>query len=193
MDRKQKTERQRQEDAVLNKVLIWFGSATGLELILFLLGRFWAGPGGLVRLLTYLVPIVAVLALIYYLYQHEFFVIALVSSLGILGLWGLFHEGTSTRMCITLVVMAVLLVGLALVLRVLQKCGGVIAVKGKPAELLPKNANYALLYITCGIMAVILAAALVLTGAAAINTMIFYAAPVAWLLIMAVYYTVKLM
>ncbi|MEG1932844.1 MAG: hypothetical protein RR075_07015 [Pygmaiobacter sp.] len=193
MDKKMKTERQRQEDAALNKMLIWIGCAVLAEVVLLLLGRFGLGPAAAVQLLSYLVPIVAILAVIYYLYRYEFFVVALVSALGMLGLWGLFREGISTGICVALAVLAAALAALAVFLRVLQKRGGKLMIKGKLRELLPKNANYAVLYATCGLTVAVLALALVFSGAAAISTAIFYAAPVAWLLIMAVYYTVKLM
>ena len=79
----------------------------------------------------------------------------------------------------------------AVLARVLQSRGGVLSIKGKSLEVLPKNANYALLYITCAVIAAALVAALAL--GAVVTVMVYYAVPVAWLLIMAVYYTVKLM
>ena len=54
--------------------------------------------------------------------------------------------------------------------------------------MLPKSANSALLYVTCGVVAAVVIAALLLGGLA-----VLYGVLVAWLLILAVYYTVRLM
>ena len=47
------------------------------------------------RMLFWLVPAWAALALVYYLYQREFFFSALISGLGLLGLWFVRHAGTA--------------------------------------------------------------------------------------------------
>ena len=49
-----------------------------------------------VRMLFWLVPAWAALALVYYLYQREFFLSALVSGVGVLGLWFVRHAGASS-------------------------------------------------------------------------------------------------
>lgn len=172
-------------------VLTWAVSVflLGLAVCSFLVYRF--NPSG-ADLLTYLIPVTAVLALIYYLYQKEFFSVALVCTAGIVGLWAMFKDGgMGARTYALLVCLGIFLVAVAVLARVLQSKGGVLAIKGRTLELLPKNANYALIYVTCGLIAVVLAAALILGGV--VTVMAYYAAPVAWLLIMAVYYTVKLM
>ena len=172
-------------------VLLWAVSSflLGLAVCSFLVYRF--NPSG-ADLLTYLVPVTAVLALIYYLYQREFFTVALTCTAGIVGLWALFKDGgRGARTYALLVLLGIFLVAVAVLARVLQSRGGVLSIKGKSLEVLPKNANYALLYITCAVIAAALVAALAL--GAVVTVMVYYAVPVAWLLIMAVYYTVKLM
>ena len=125
-----------------------------------------------IRLLYVAVPAVAVLALIYYLYQREFFFAAVLSALGLLGVKVVpYHFGFPAIAYGYAVVLGVALVGAVVVFRVL-----------------PKSANYALLYVTCGVVAAVVIAALLLGGLA-----VLYGVLVAWLLILAVYYTVRLM
>lgn len=261
MEKREKTERQRQEDLALSKALFWLGGGAVLEFLLFLTGRyytdiirvggwnsvvavvgtalkflpvvglilaavvwFWAfrgkkrgserlypwALGGFflavaicslvilclyatgVQLLLYLVvPGVGLLALIYYIYQHEFFLVAAVTALGGLGVWALFKEGRTARMYAALVLFALLLAAAVVCVRLLQTRGGSWSVQGKNVEIFPKNANYAILYVTCGLAALLMICALVLGSA--VSATIYYATLVAWALIMAVYYTVKLM
>lgn len=142
-----------------------------------------------VKFLYLAVPAVAVLALIYYLYQREFFFSALLSALGLLGIKLLPRiKGASVVGYGYAVALAVILVVALVVFRMLQKNEGKLSVKGNLTQVLPKNANYALLYVTCGVVAVAAIAAVVLGGLA-----VLYGVLVAWLLILAVYYTVRLM
>ena len=142
-----------------------------------------------VKFLYIAVPVVAVLALIYYLYQREFFFSAVLSALGLLGIKMLPRmSGGSVMGYAYAVALAVILVAAAVLFRVMQKNQGVLTVKGKPVQMLSKSANYALLYVTCALVAVVSIAAVML-GALAL----LYGVLVAWLLILAVYYTVRLM
>ena len=135
------------------------------------------------------VPAVTVLALIYYLYQREFFFSAALSALGLLGIKVAAQAESSPLVGYGyLAVLAVLVLAGAVCFRLLQSHKGFWSVKGKAKEILPKNANYAMLYVTCALVAAVVIAALVL-GALAV----LYGVLVAWLLILAVYYTVRLM
>ena len=135
------------------------------------------------------VPAVTVLALIYYLYQREFFFSAALSALGLLGIKVAAQAESSPLLGYGyLAVLAVLVLAGAVCFRLLQSHKGFWSVKGKAKEILPKNANYAMLYVTCILVAAVVIAALVL-GALAV----LYGVLVAWLLILAVYYTVRLM
>ena len=130
-----------------------------------------------IRLLYVAVPAVAVLALIYYLYQREFFFAAVLSALGLLGVKVVpYHFGFPAIAYGYAVVLGGAMVGAVVVFRV------------NWVEVLPKSANYALLYVTCGVVAAVVIAALLLGGLA-----VLYGVLVAWLLILAVYYTVRLM
>lgn len=142
-----------------------------------------------VRFLYIAVPVVAVLALIYYLYQREFFVSAVFCALGLLGIKLLPRvRGASLVGYAYAVALAVLLVAAVVLFRMMQKSQGKLTVKGAPVQVFPKGANYALLYVTCALVAVVAIAA-VMMGALTL----LYGVLVAWLLILAVYYTVRLM
>ena len=52
------------------------------------------------------------------------------------------------------------------VFRVMQAAEGKLRLKGNWVEVLPKSANYALLYVTCGVVAAVVIAALLLGGLA---------------------------
>ncbi len=137
------------------------------------------------------VPVTIVLALIYYLYQREFFLIACQSALTLMGIWlcGEANGRMSLVICYvyTVASAALILLG-AGICRKTQADQGKLEWQGKKLRVFSKNANYALLY-TGAIIALVLlvVAAIGLPGVA------LYSVAVAWLLIMAVYYTVKLM
>lgn len=251
----------RKEDAVLNRVLIWFGAAVAAELVLLLLNRYYVNAttrpgefefaaalldafpiiigitavgaaacliwtifnwrGGkryllssvlgwifcaalVISVVTYLffgtgvqflcgiVPVAAVLALVFYLYQHEFFTVTVLSALGILGLW-LFRRADGAHPTVVhayMAVMAVVLVLSALLCRSMQQNAGALGKGEKKLQIFQRNASYGMIYITCAVVAAALIAALIL-GTAAAYYLLF--ALVAWLFAAAVYYTVKLM
>lgn len=166
------------------------GVLTGISLILAVCAvviHYFYDKG--ISFLYIAVPAVAVLALIYYLYQREFFFAAVLSALGLLGVKMAAQAAGSPLVGYGyLTVLAVVVVAAAVCFRLLQSHKGIWSVKDKARELLPKNANYAMLYVTCVLVAAVVIAALVL-GALAV----LYGILVAWLLILAVYYTVRLM
>lgn len=144
---------------------------------------------GGVSLLYVVVPVVAVLAIVYYLYQREFFACAILSTLGMLGVRLSVQTVVRPAMGYTfIVVLAVVVVAFALSARTMQGTDGVLKVGGKDMAILPKKANYAMLYVTCAVVALVVIAALV----AGVHVAL-YGVLVAWLLVLAVYYTVKLM
>lgn len=143
-----------------------------------------------IRMLYILVPVMAVLALVYYLYQREFFTITALCAGGILGVW-LIHRNTRAPLLYSyFVVLAVVLLAVVIVGRILQGNGGVLKLGEKSYSLLPANANYIMLYVTCGVVALAILLGLI---APLLSVAVIYALIVAWMLIMAVYYTVRLM
>lgn len=152
-------------------------------------GLTWRFGATAVQFLCGFILAVAVLALVYYLFQREFFVISLCCAVGIIGLW-LFRRAEGSAHTVLLYAyllgVAVLLVAVVLGVRTLQKNGGM----WKQWRILSKKAAYSMVYVTCGVVAAILVAALLL-GASMAYYLILPA--VGWLVIMAVYFTVKLM
>ncbi len=135
------------------------------------------------------VPAAAVLMLIYMIYSIDFFAIAAVSAAGGALMWIMSRSGRGyLALTATVVSLALLLLFVLLVLYV-RKQGGTIEIGGKRL-INAKNANYPLLFFTAGITA---ACAIVayLTSATVAYYLIFVM--FAYLFIMAVYYTVKLM
>lgn len=157
-----------------------------LSVCAILVSRF-GGSG--IRLLYTGIPAVTVLALIYYLYQREFFVCAVLSAMGLLGVYVIPRAGISALAAYGYAAVCAVVLAVALVLtRKLQTSQGVLELSGKKWEVFPKNANYTMLYVTCALVAAVLIATAALGGLA-----LLYGVLVAWLLVMAVYYTVRLM
>lgn len=254
--KQQESVRRRQEDAALNKLLIWFGIAIGYEAVVLLLKRFyvnarsesevgfalglhqifsvlqWVAPvlavaaavwtvtswrGGkpvrapaictgvllalsLTVILTYrfysngvetlgvVAPAAAILALIYYLYQREFFCNTLITGGGILCLWlyRRYYSGSPARILAGFIVGWVLLALAVLLAWKLSESGG----KWKRWQVFSSKTSYVLTYVTCGVTALTMAAAMLGGGAVAYYAIFVL---VIWLFCMAVYYTVRLM
>ena len=136
-----------------------------------------------VQMLFILVPVLAGLALVYYIYQKEFFLAALGAGLSVLGMWFIrYRDGFCLE---SVVVLIGILVVLAATLS-LKKKGGLLA----GAAFLPKDACYKPILASVGVG---LAALLIsmIAGSAAAYYLIFLM--IAWLFALLVYFTVKLM
>lgn len=184
----QKQDKRQQEDAIFNRILILFCCAVVAEVIFLLINHFLPGFAA-IRWLTILIPVAAVLALVYYLFQRDFFCITLICAGGIssLQLYRRMFIAHPFRIRCGFVLGFVLLAAAVVVLILLQRNDGALP---KGTRFLPKDTNYPLLYITCVVNAVLLALTLILGGTAAYYLLFVL---VGWLFIMAVYYTVKLM
>lgn len=137
-----------------------------------------------------IVPGLGVLMLVFYLYQKEFFGCALVGGLGLLGMWIFRATGGGSHYYLYLVLALVITAaGLALALK-LKKADGEITMKGKRVALLQPGAAYLAYYITAAVTVVLLVAPLALGAAVAYYSIWVMAA---WLFILAVYFTSKLM
>lgn len=181
--------KRQQEDAALNRILIWFGGAVVAEIVLLLFNRIIPGLAP-VRWLTIFVPVIAILAMVYYLFQHDFFCISVISACGIVSLQlyrKLFLNHPTMIRCGY--VLAFLLLAAAVAALVLIQRGRR-PMPLKLDRLIPQDASYVLLYITCALNAALLALTLILGSAAAYY---FLFVLMAWLFISAVYYIVKLM
>lgn len=207
MDKRERAERAKEEDAILNKVLLWIAGAVVFEALLLLLNKFYVNPivrdipiqagilsalkvlififplcfvaavvwmaqtkkkGGKlgfsialstifaalsvcaiiarfykdvgVRFLYVAVPVAAVLAMIYYLYQREFFIVTLLGAGGLMGLWLLQRkEGHAALVYTCLIALGVVLVACVVVARLLQSKDGVLVLKGKSYQVLDRK------------------------------------------------------
>lgn len=144
------------------------------------------------RLLYVLVPAGAVLALVYYLYQKEFFFSACGVGAGLLGLWLVRKNvGTHDRLVGLYMILGVLfLLGLAALVLYLKKSDGVIRIGGKEAVVLPKQSNFAVVIASALVSLLVMIAGWILGSMVAFYLMFVLAA---WLFLLLVYYTVKLM
>lgn len=169
----------------LTKPAILTAAMFALWFTVFVAYRFY---GNGVDLLGIVAPAVAILSLIYYLYQREFFCNAVISGGGILCLWlyRRYFQDHPNMIRVGYVLAWVLLAAAAVVFWKLSQSNG----KWKKYRVFPADISYLPGYATCILTAAALAAAL-FAGA----TVAFYAifVLVIWLFCLAVYYTVRLM
>ncbi len=143
------------------------------------------------RMLFLLVPALAALALVYYLYQRDFFLCGAYSGLGVVTLWLIRHRTNSpVTMYLFLTIMVVVLVAGAVLLGKVCKNHGFVIVNGEKVAFLTEDANYTLVYATALVNVAAVALGLLLGGAVAYY--LVYAL-VACLFGLLVYYTVKMM
>ncbi len=138
-----------------------------------------------VSMLFWLVAAWAVLALVYYIYQREFFLAAAACGMSVLGQW-FARYGAAGRLESGLLTAGIALVGLAALW--LKKNDGVIPAP-KPIQFLPKGGSHGVLLVTC------LASLAAMAAGLAVESLAYYLifAMAAWLFALFVYYTVKLM
>ena len=142
--------------------------------------------------LSVLVPILTIIGLIFYLYQHEFFVTAMILGGSIFSLWvcqrGLDTVNWNTKVTVGAAAVLAGLAAVAYVTRMIQKNDGKWISKPE-VRIFSPGCSYPLLYLAyaAGFAAVALALAFTVT--------IYYAMWVLGLLLfaLAVYYTSKLM
>lgn len=139
-----------------------------------------------VAMLFWMVIAWAVLALVFYLYQREFFLAAAGAGMSILGLWFLRYQG-GLRLESGLLLLAIAaLLGAS----VWMKGHGGRLPGAEHIQFLPQKADYGPVLASCGA-----GLAVMLVGAAAGATAAYYLIylMLAWLFALFVYYTVKLM
>ena len=135
-------------------------------------------------MLYWLVIAWAVLALVFYIYQREFFLSASVCGMSVLALWFVRYGGRPEALLLTA---AILILSLAALW--LKKNDG--ALDGKDElRFLPKGSSYVVLLVTCAASLAAVAAAM-LAGSTAAYYLVYVM--IAWLFALFVYYTVKLM
>lgn len=137
-------------------------------------------------MLYWLVIAWAVLALVFYIYQREFFLGACACGMSVLALWFV-RYGAAGRPETVVIVAAIILVGAAALW--MKKSDGTLPGK-EPIQFLPRKTNYAVLLVTC-----LASLAAIVVALLAGDTVAYYLmfVMVAWLFALFVYYTVKLM
>jgi hypothetical protein len=143
----------------------------------------YQGPG--MNMLFWLVAAWALLAMMFYIYQREFFLGAAACGMSVLGLW-FARYGAAGRLESGLLTAGIAAVGLAALW--LKKNGGVIPAP-TPIQFLPKEGGHGVLLATC------LASLAAMAAGLAVESLAYYLifAMAAWLFALFVYYTVKLM
>ena len=143
----------------------------------------YQGPG--MNMLFWLVAAWALLAMMFYIYQREFFLGAAACGMSVLGLW-FARYGAAGRLESGLLTAGIAAVGLAALW--LKKNGGVIPAP-TPIQFLPKEGGHSVLLATC------LASLAAMAAGLAVESLAYYLifAMAAWLFALFVYYTVKLM
>jgi hypothetical protein len=146
-----------------------------------------------VRVLYAVLPAVAVLYLIFYTYQRDFFFLATLTGLGVFTLWFMrsqtYMVNTGWQWLAPMAVAAALL-AVAAGLTLLRKHGGLLNAGKIRLRVFAAGTKYRFMYAGCGLIAVAVLLAF-LFG----NAMAFYLIFVLFglLFIAAIYYTVKLM
>jgi hypothetical protein len=145
------------------------------------------------KYLCYLVPVVLILGLVYYIYPRDFFCSAAMGTVVLLDLWAarrvLGNPKWMGTMWVLAAVLAVLLAAFGLLSWKLSKSQGKGTLFGKSYDILPQKAKYPLLYATAiGSIAILLGA--MLLGPTAAYFLMFLLG--AYLLVLIVYYTAKL-
>lgn len=168
---------------VLTSVLLAIGISSALIVVFY---------RSAVQLLYILVPAGAVLALVYYLYQKEFFFSACGVGVGLLGLW-LVRKNIGTHDMLVNLYMAagtVVLLAILLLALKLKKEQGMLTIKNKQYVILPKQSNFLLIVLSCVVSLLTMLAGLLLGGTVAFYLLFIL---IAWLFVLLVYYTVKMM
>lgn len=138
------------------------------------------------------IPAMAGLIMIYYLYQREFFVLATISGLGMLGLW-MFRSTSATYIMVyyaySIIVVCLAIAVIALSRRV-QKESGVLILGKHKLEIFRPDASYKTVWTSC---ALVMAFLLIAPFLGAVFAYYAFLALVVWIFVMAVYFTSRLM
>ncbi len=178
------------ETGIFRIVLAAFFAALAVCALLFLrLGEVS------VPVLLVVVPSLAGIMMIYYLYQKEFFIISLVCGMGILGLW-MFRASSSQHQKLFFAYVAVVLCVLAAIVALSYLSGkgnGRVKLGSRSLEYLGPMTNRNVVYIACALVAVTLLLAMVMGAFGAVIAYYSILVLVIWVFVMAVYFTSKLM
>ena len=145
-----------------------------------------------VSLLLAIIPCMAGLIMIYYLYQREFFCAACLSGLGILGLWIFRSSGERYQSVIYVYIALAVVFAIAMVYLAMQakKNDGLLKLGERKLMLFKPKANYTLIFASAALAVLLLVIAPFV--ALAFAYFAFWAL-IVWLFVLAVYFTAKMM
>lgn len=138
------------------------------------------------------IPAMGGLIMIFYLYQREFFILAAISGMGMLGLW-IFRSASASYLTFYYVyAVVVVLLALAVILLSLrvQKEHGALIWGKHTLGIVQSDANYKSVWLSC---ALVMAFLLVSPFLGAVFAYYAFLALVVWIFVMAVYFTSRLM
>ncbi len=142
----------------------------------------------MLMLLYVFVPAIVVLYIVYYSYQRDFFMIALSSILSGAAIWLLISDIVNSADSLILAIAALVILVLAVITVVAQVRGGKIKLFGRELTVFRDGAKFALVYLTYILSLMLLVAAFL----AADLAIYFIFGLVGYILLIGVYYTVKL-
>lgn len=172
----------------------WLLLVTGSSLILCVAALFIRTYGAHSVTTMYIVlPVVGIMYLLYYIYQREFILLAILTTFGSIGLWGLSKLLSQSKPHINPLVAELIFIGMIAfsfaLLFLLRKKNGKLCFGKSVLEILQGDANYRFLFIACALLVLAVVATMLFGWAVAWYAMV---AMFGYLFIMAVYYTVKL-
>lgn len=140
------------------------------------------------------IPSLAGLIMIYYLYQHEFFIIAMMSGVGIFGLWvyraSIGHSRYTTMYYAYAGIVLCFLILISAFAFQLKKQKGLFQWKERKIALFSEGTNYSIIFATCALVAACLLLAFAFGAAFAYYALLVL---VIWIFVLAVYFTSRLM
>lgn len=146
-----------------------------------------------IKVLYVLIPASAVIYLIFYVYQPEFFIITLVSCVGGIGLWAMHRAMSGLYAAYAPVIFALIVlfsIGASALTFGLMRNKGLLKIGKKSYEVFERNSRSSYVYLASAVSTLFSAAALICGATTAYYLMfgIF-----GYLFIMGIYFTVKLM
>lgn len=142
----------------------------------------------MLMLLYIMIPALVVLYIIFYSYPREFFAIALASFIAGVAIWLVGSDLINENDLSVLIIAAALVVILAAVTVWAQAKGGKILLFGREIEVFKSDARYTIVYLTYVLALLLLGAAFLVSDL----ILYFVLGIVAYIVLIGVYYTVKL-
>jgi len=142
------------------------------------------------RLITFLYPVCAVLFLVYYIFQKEFFLISLMTAASAFLLYGISHTLSGTTATILICLLAAVCVVIALLCQPIRRKDGMLTTRKEGIRVFGPKAIYTPVYISCAVVIVVSLVGM-LVGSLVAYILMFVM--IAYFIAMAVYYAIKML